>query len=78
MCGITHLTHLIFGVDVGLGFEQYDGSIGIILFTSHHQGRPTMLRTHNGILRDRSEVCGHHSSDTHYSLGVDVRLGFEQ
>ena len=37
-----------------------------------------MLPTHNNTLRDRPEVCGHHSSDTHLVFGVDVSLGFGQ
>ena len=70
-------THILFSVDVSLGFEQLDHNVGMHIVSSTHQRRPTTLRTHDGMLRDRPEVCGHHSSDTHVIFGVDVSLGFE-
>ena len=65
-------------VDVSLGFEQLDDSVGIPIADSTHQRRLVVLRTRNDTLRDRPEVCGHPSSDTHVIFGVDVGLGFEQ
>ena len=40
-------THVIFGVDVGLGFGKCDGDIGTAILRSRHQRRPIALRTHN-------------------------------
>ena len=40
-------THVIFVVDVGFGFEQCDGGIGMTPTSSHHQRRPITLQTHN-------------------------------
>ena len=44
-------THVIFGVDVGFGFEQCDGDIGMAIKSSHHQRRVINLQTHNGTER---------------------------
>ena len=37
-------THVIFVVDICLGFEQYDGDIGMALMRSHHQRGVIILR----------------------------------
>ena len=69
-------THVIFGVDVGFGFEQCDGDIGTAMTSSLHQRRAIILRTHNDT--ERQPKCGHPSSDTHFIFVVDVGFGFDQ
>ena len=56
MCGHTSSdTHVIFGVDVGLGFEQCDDNIGMALRSSRHQRLDIKLRTHNDT--ERQSKC---------------------
>ena len=77
MCGHTSSdTHVIFGVDVGLGFEQCDGDIDMTSHSSPHQRRVIKLRTHNDT--ERPSKCGHPSSDTHVSFVVDIGFAFDQ
>ena len=45
----------MFGVDVGLGFDQCDGDIGMALNSSHQQRRVIILRTHNDT--ERQSKC---------------------
>ena len=63
-------------VDVGFGFEQCDGDIGITKTSSPYQRRLIPLRTHNDT--ERQSKCGHPSSVTHFIFVVDVGFGFEQ
>ena len=77
MCGHPSSdTHVIFGIDVCLGFEQCDDNIGMTMPSSVNQSRPIILRTHDDT--ERQSVYGHPSSDTHVIFVVDVCLGFEQ
>ena len=56
MCGHTSSdTHVVFGVDVGLGFDQCDSNIGMALKSSPHQRRVIKLRTHNDT--ERQSKC---------------------
>ena len=48
-------THFIFGVDVGIGFEQCDGDIGIVPSSSLNQRRAIILRTQ--IDTERQSKC---------------------
>ena len=49
-------THIIFGVDVCLGFEQRDGTLGVPFGSGHYQRRVVILRTNNDTLRDSAGV----------------------
>ena len=56
MCGHPSSdTHVIFVVDVGLGFNQCDGDIGMALTSSLHQRRVLILRTHDDT--ERQSKC---------------------
>ena len=58
MCGHPSSdTHFIFVVDVGFGFEQCDGDIGMTTMSSHQQRRVIILRTHNDT-ESQSECVG--------------------
>ena len=48
-------THVIWAVDVGLGFDQCDDSIGMALQNSLHQRRKFTLRTRNDT--ERQSKC---------------------
>ena len=48
MCGHPSSgTHSIRGVDVGLGFANYDDTVGVSIDGSPQQRRTINLRTHN-------------------------------
>ena len=77
MCGHpSSVTHVIFGVDVCLGFDQCDGDIGMTTNSSHDQRRGIILRTQ--IDTERQCKCADIPHLTHFIFGVDAGFGFEQ
>ena len=48
-------THVIFVVDIGLGFHQLDHTVGAPITSSRDQRRPITLRTHNDT--ERQSKC---------------------
>ena len=48
-------THVVFAVDIGLGFNKCDDNIRMTLPSSPHQRRPIILRTHNDT--ERQSKC---------------------
>ena len=68
MCGHPSFhTHVSFGVDFCLGFEQCDGGIGMALESSRHQRRVSKLRTHNDTERQSKCVGIPHLTRTYYT-----------
>ena len=78
MCGhISSHTHVILGIDIGLGSDELDDTVGVPIISSQYQWRGIILRTHNGSERT-VQMCGHSSSHTHLSFGIGIGIGSDE